>query len=83
MPENKNDDLANQAIDIIFENDALQSRIIDPIRRKIVPYLLCFGFFNLTLFILVAFIATRVFNYSSSTTSSSVYSISPVSMSGS
>jgi hypothetical protein len=78
----KNDDLTNQAIDIIFENDALQSRIIDPIRRKIVPYLLCFGFFNLTLFILVAFIATRVFNYSS-TTSSSVYSISPVSMSGS
>ena len=79
----KNDDLTNQAIDIIFENDALQSRIIDPIRRKIVPYLLCFGFFNLTLFILVAFIATRVFNYSSMI-SSSVYSVSgPVSMSGS
>jgi hypothetical protein len=77
----KNDDLTNQAIDIIFENDALQSRIIDPIKRKIVPYLLCFGFFNLTLFILVAFIATRMFNYSSMI-SSSVYSTSPLSMSG-
>jgi len=40
MPENKNDDLANQAIDIIFENDALQTRIIDPIKRKAIPYLL-------------------------------------------
>ena len=57
MPENKNDDLANQAIDIIFENDALQTRIIDPIKRKAIPYLLCFGIFNLILFILVAFIA--------------------------
>jgi|TARA_A200000159_G_scaffold2975_1_gene3063 hypothetical protein len=66
MPENKNDDLANQAIDIIFENDALQTRIIDPIKRKAIPYLLCFGIFNLILFILVAFIAKRVFTYSSS-----------------
>jgi len=54
------DDLANQAIDIIFENDALQTRIIEPIKRRFLPYLLCIGFFNLTLFILVAYIAARL-----------------------
>ena len=62
----KNDDLANQAIDIIFENDALQSRIIEPIKRRLFPYLICVGFFNLTLFVLVALIAGRVFNHCSS-----------------
>jgi len=66
MTENKSDDLANQAIDIIFENNAIQTRIIDPIKRRIFPYLICIGFFNLTLFILVAFIATHLFNHSSS-----------------
>jgi len=58
------DDLANQAIDIIFENDALQTRIIEPIKRRFLPYLLCIGFFNLTLFLLVAYIAARMFKHS-------------------
>lgn len=69
MVEKRNDDLANQAIDIIFENNAIQDRLIDPIKRKVIPYLLCFGVFNLTLFVLVAFIASRVFTHSSSSLS--------------
>ena len=69
MPANKNDDLANQAIDIIFENNAIQDRLIDPIKRKVIPYLLCFGVFNLILFVLVAFIASRVFTHPSSSSS--------------
>ena len=33
MAEKRTDDLANQAIDIIFENNAIQDRLIDPMRR--------------------------------------------------
>tara|TARA_B100000035_G_C20660618_1_gene405130 strand:- start:7 stop:216 length:210 start_codon:yes stop_codon:yes gene_type:complete len=69
MAEKRTDDLANQAIDIIFENNAIQDRLIDPIKRKVIPYLLCFGVFNLILFVLVAFIASRVFTHSSSSSS--------------
>ena len=69
MAEKRTDDLANQAIDIIFENNAIQDRLIDPIKRKVIPYLLCFGVFNLILFVLVAFIASRVFTHPSSSSS--------------
>ena len=53
----KRDDISNQAIDIILENDALQKRIIEPVKRRLLPYLLCIGFFNIALFLLVVFIA--------------------------
>jgi len=69
MAEKENDNLTNQAIDIIFENNTIQDRLIDPIKRKVIPYLLCFGVFNLILFVLVAFIASRVFTHSSSSSS--------------
>lgn len=69
MAEKRTDDLANQAIDIIFENNAIQDRLIDPIKRKVIPYLLCFGVFNLILFVLVAFIASRMFAHPSSSSS--------------
>jgi len=41
------DDLTNQALDIILDNDILQKRVIDPLKKKITPYILCIGFFNL------------------------------------
>jgi hypothetical protein len=59
------DDLTNQAIDIIIENDALQKRIIEPIKRRLFPYLLCVAIFNISLFLMVAYIASRVINHSS------------------
>tara|TARA_B100000287_G_scaffold114679_1_gene106772 strand:- start:1439 stop:1636 length:198 start_codon:yes stop_codon:yes gene_type:complete len=53
----KRDDITNQAIDIILENDALQKRIIEPVKRRLFPYLLCIGFFNIAMFLLIAFVA--------------------------
>jgi len=35
------DDLTNQAIDLVLENDALHKRIVEPLKRKIVPYVVC------------------------------------------
>lgn len=54
------DDLTNQALDLVFNNDALQKRVIDPIKRKLFPYVMCIGFFNLALFIMVAYLSNRL-----------------------
>ena len=54
------DDLTNQALDLVLNNDALQKRVIDPIKRKIFPYVMCIGFFNLALFVIVAYLSTRL-----------------------
>ena len=54
------DDLTNQALDLVLNNDALQKRVIDPIKRKIFPYVMCIGFFNLALFVMVAYLANRL-----------------------
>ena len=35
------DDLTNQAIDLVLENDALHKRIVEPLKRKILPYVAC------------------------------------------
>ena len=54
------DDLTNQALDIILDNDILQKRVIDPLKKKITPYILCIGFFNLTMFIMIAYLSNRL-----------------------
>jgi|TARA_B100001996_G_C18428558_1_gene503581 hypothetical protein len=48
------DDLTTQAIDIVLKNDALQDKIIEPLKRKFFPYLMCFTLFNLAIFIMIA-----------------------------
>jgi hypothetical protein len=54
------EDITNQALDYVLNNDSLQKRVLDPLKRKILPYILCVGFFNLTLFIMVAYLANRL-----------------------
>jgi hypothetical protein len=49
-------DLTNQAIDLILENDALQDRIIKPIKKRTYPYIVTLIFFNLVLFFLVCYL---------------------------
>jgi|TARA_X000000368_G_scaffold409632_1_gene391899 hypothetical protein len=54
------EDITTQALDYVLNNDSLQKRVLDPLKRKILPYILCIGFFNLTLFIMVAYLANRL-----------------------
>ena len=54
------DDLTNQAIDLVLENDALHKRIVEPLKRKIVPYVVCGIMTNLTMFILLVYLARRL-----------------------
>jgi hypothetical protein len=35
------DDITNQAIDLVLENDALHKRVVEPLKRKILPYAAC------------------------------------------
>ncbi|ABY27991.2 hypothetical protein OtV5_189 [Ostreococcus tauri virus OtV5] len=54
------DDLTNQAIDLVLENDALQERIVKPLRRKILPYAVCAGLTNMIILILLVYLAQRL-----------------------
>lgn len=54
------DDLANQALDIILDNNVLQDRVIIPLKKKIIPYIYCIGFFNLTMFIMIVYLSNRL-----------------------
>jgi len=54
------DDLTNQAIDMVLKNNALQERIVEPLRRKIVPYAVCAVTFNVLMFVLIVYLVRRV-----------------------
>jgi len=54
------DDLTNQAIDLVLENDALQERIVKPLKRKILPYAACAILTNLGMLILMIYLARRL-----------------------
>jgi hypothetical protein len=54
------DDLTTQAIDLVLENDALHKRIVEPLKRKILPYVACGVLTNVTMFILVVYLARRL-----------------------
>ena len=56
MKESISGELTDQALDIFLENDKIQTRIIEPIKRKVLPYLICIGIFNLILFVMVAYL---------------------------
>ena len=54
------DDLTNQAIDLVLENDALHKRIVEPLKRKILPYVACTVVTNIIMFIILLYLAQRL-----------------------
>jgi hypothetical protein len=54
------DDLTNQAIDLVLENGALHKRIVEPLKRKIVPYVVCSLLTNLIMIIILFYLARRL-----------------------
>ena len=54
------EDFTDQALDIILENDTLQARILEPIKRKVFPYLICIAIFNVILFVMIAYLTRRL-----------------------
>ena len=53
------DDLTNQAIDLVLANDALHKRIVEPLKRKILPYVACTIVTNLLMFTLLIYLVRR------------------------
>ena len=54
------DDLTNQAIDLVLGNDALHKRVVEPLKRKILPYVVCGVITNALMFILLVYLARRL-----------------------
>ena len=54
------DDLTNQAIDLVLQNDALHKRIVEPLRRKILPFVICSILTNVAMFILLVYLVRRL-----------------------
>lgn len=54
------DDLTTQAIDLVLENDALHKRIVEPLKRKIVPFVACTVLTNLLMFGLLVYLVRRL-----------------------
>lgn len=54
------EDLTNQAIDMFLKNDAVQDRVIKPMKRKATPFILTGVAFNLLLLALVVYLIFQV-----------------------
>ncbi len=60
MSDESDDDLTTQALDLVLNSNTLQNKIINPLKRKIIPYIMCIGFFNLAMFIMIAYLSNRL-----------------------
>ena len=54
------DDFTDQAIDLVLQNNALHKRIVEPLKRKILPYVACGVLMNIAMFILLVYLARRL-----------------------
>lgn len=50
------DDLTEQALDYFLENGTLQKKVLEPIKRKVFPYVVGVAFFNIVLFIMIGYL---------------------------
>ena len=54
------DDITNQAIDLVLGNDALHLRIIEPLKRKIVPIIACTFLTHVAMLIVLIYLVRRL-----------------------
>uniref|UniRef100_A0AB38ZM08 Uncharacterized protein n=1 Tax=Mantoniella tinhauana virus 1 TaxID=3111543 RepID=A0AB38ZM08_9VIRU len=54
------DDLTNQAIDLVLGNDALHTRVIEPLKRKIIPCIVCSIMTHLIMFVLLVYLVQHL-----------------------
>jgi hypothetical protein len=50
------DDLTEQALEYFLENNTLQKKVLEPIKRKVFPYIVGVAFFNVVMFIMVGYL---------------------------
>jgi hypothetical protein len=54
------DDLTNQAIDMVLKNDALHKRVIEPLKKKILPYVIFGILVQVVMIIILVYLAQRL-----------------------
>ena len=55
------EDFTEQALDIFLENDTLHKKVIEPIKRKVYPYVISILLFNVILFLMLAYLTHRIY----------------------
>jgi hypothetical protein len=60
MKESIKDDLTEQALDIFFNNQILYTKILEPIKRRVIPIIICIALFNLILFVMIVYLTRRL-----------------------
>jgi hypothetical protein len=59
--EEVDSDLATQAIDMIFKNDAFNEKFVRPLKKKTYPYILSGIAFNLVLLVLLCLVTFNMY----------------------
>lgn len=54
------DDLTNQAIDMVLKNDALHKRVVEPLKKKILPYVIFGILVQVAMIIILVYLARRL-----------------------
>ena len=54
------DDLTNQAIDLVLKNDALHNRVLQPLKRKMFPFIASAVLTNIMILVLLVYLARRL-----------------------
>ena len=54
------DDLTNQAIDMVLKNDALHKRVVEPLKKKILPYVIFGILVQVAMVIILVYLARRL-----------------------
>jgi len=49
--------MIDEAIELFLENDKLQDKVVKPLKKKLLPYIVGVVFFNLAMFLTIIYIA--------------------------
>ena len=60
MKESIKDDLTEEALDIFFNNQILYNKVINPIKKTVIPVIACIALFNIILFLMVVYLTRRL-----------------------
>ena len=60
--EEEDADFTTQVIDMLFQNDAFKTKLLQPLKKKSYPYILTGVAFNLLILVLMCFLVFSVYN---------------------
>ena len=62
LQEEEESDFTTQIIDMLFQNDAFKTKLLQPLKKKSYPYILTGVAFNLLILVLMCFLVFSIYN---------------------